>query len=71
MGTTLALREQTPRVLQPLIGRNRWILAMLKMKVKLNFKLLSSNVLQRQATSQHPSTPSQKSGMAWGNADTQ
>uniref|UniRef100_M4C3W2 Uncharacterized protein n=1 Tax=Hyaloperonospora arabidopsidis (strain Emoy2) TaxID=559515 RepID=M4C3W2_HYAAE len=51
-------------------SQNRWISAMLKMKVKLNFKLLSSNVLQRQATSQH-STPSQKSGMARGNADTQ
>uniref|UniRef100_M4BKR8 Uncharacterized protein n=1 Tax=Hyaloperonospora arabidopsidis (strain Emoy2) TaxID=559515 RepID=M4BKR8_HYAAE len=70
MGTTLALREQTPRVLRPLIGRNRWISAMLKMEVKLNFKLLIRNVLQRQATSQH-STPIQKSGMARGNADTQ
>uniref|UniRef100_M4C2P3 Uncharacterized protein n=1 Tax=Hyaloperonospora arabidopsidis (strain Emoy2) TaxID=559515 RepID=M4C2P3_HYAAE len=70
MGTTLALREQTPRVLRPLIGRSRWISAMMKMKVKLNFKLLSSNVLQRQATSQH-SIPSQKSGMARGHADTQ
>uniref|UniRef100_M4B771 Uncharacterized protein n=1 Tax=Hyaloperonospora arabidopsidis (strain Emoy2) TaxID=559515 RepID=M4B771_HYAAE len=67
MGT---LREQTPRVLRPLIGRNRWISAILKMKVKLNFKLLSSNVSQRQATSQH-STPSQKSGMARGNANNQ
>ena len=45
MGTILALREQTLRVLRPLVGRNQWISAMLKMKVKLNFKLLSSNVL--------------------------
>ena len=45
MGTTLALREQTPRVLRSVIGRNRWISAMLKTEVKLNFKLLSSNVL--------------------------
>ena len=60
---------------------------MLKMKVKLNFKLLSSNVydgviraealntcglvaLLVDSASQH-STPSQKSGMARGNADTQ
>uniref|UniRef100_M4B5R9 Retrotransposon gag domain-containing protein n=1 Tax=Hyaloperonospora arabidopsidis (strain Emoy2) TaxID=559515 RepID=M4B5R9_HYAAE len=70
MGTIPALREQTTRVLRTLIGRNRWISAMLKTMVKFNFKLLSSNVLQRQATSQH-CTPSQKSGMARRNVDTQ
>ena len=45
MGTTLALQEQTTRVLRSVIGQNRWISAMLKTKVKLNFKLLSSNFL--------------------------
>ena len=38
------VRKNT-RVLRPVIGQNRWISAMLKTKVKLNFKLLSGNVL--------------------------